>query len=162
LIAKVLREALEGVKPAADGKGVSLEIDVDPSAGLVLADSSRLQQVFWNLLTNAVKFTDPGGRVAVGSRRDGSTVEIVIRDSGVGIAAEFLPFVFEPFRQADAGFARSHGGLGLGLAITKQLVELHGGEIHAASDGPGQGSTFTVRLRAVTAGIVGEQRGLAL
>jgi CheY-like chemotaxis protein len=103
--------------------------------------------VFWNLLTNAVKFTGQGGRVTVTARRVGDDeVEVAVSDTGEGIAADFLPFVFEPFRQADAKLVRGHGGLGLGLAISRQLVELHGGTIHAASGGPGQGATFVVRL----------------
>jgi PAS domain S-box-containing protein len=145
-VVTALREAVDGVKPTADAKGIMLEVDVDPFAGTVMADTSRLQQVFFNLLTNAVKFTTKGGRVAVSLRRDGNTVESCIRDTGIGISPEFLPFVFEPFRQGDARFDRGHGGLGLGLAITRQLVELHGGTIEAASDGPGHGATFTVRL----------------
>ena len=144
--ATVLREAVDGVKPAADAKAITLEQEIDPFAGTVTADTARLQQVFSNLLTNAVKFTPRGGRVGVALRRDGMSVEICVTDSGVGISPEFLPHIFEPFRQADGRFQRGHGGLGLGLAITKQLVDLHGGTIHAASDGPGQGSTFTVRL----------------
>jgi PAS domain S-box-containing protein len=145
-VATVLREAIDGVKPAAEAKGITLAVDIDPFAGTVTADTTRLQQVFWNLLTNAVKFTPQGGHVAAGLQRDGSYVIASIRDTGVGIAPEFLPFVFDPFRQADARFDRAHGGLGLGLAIARQLVELHGGTIHAASDGPGTGATFTIRL----------------
>jgi PAS domain S-box-containing protein len=150
-VAAVLREAVEGVKPAAGAKGITLSVDLDPFAGTVLADTTRLQQVFWNLLTNAVKFTDPGGRVSASLRRDGGTVEVSVSDTGIGISAEFLPFVFEPFRQGDARFDRAHGGLGLGLAIARQLVELHGGTIDAASGGAGQGATFTVRLPLRTA-----------
>jgi signal transduction histidine kinase len=118
-VATVLREAVEGVKPAADAKRIALEADIDPFAGSVRADTSRLQQVFWNLLTNAVKFTGNGGRVVVSLRRNGTSVEIVVSDTGAGISPEFLPFVFEPFRQAESRFDRAHGGLGLGLAITK-------------------------------------------
>ncbi len=142
----MLREAVDGVKPAADAKAITLEQEIDPFAGTVTADTARLQQVFSNLLTNAVKFTPGGGRVGVALRRDGMSVEIRVIDSGVGISPEFLPHIFEPFRQADGRFQRGHGGLGLGLAITKQLVDLHGGTIHVASGGAGQGSTFTVRL----------------
>jgi PAS domain S-box-containing protein len=145
-VAAVLREALEGVKPAAEAKGLVLAVDADPFAGPVRADVTRLQQVFWNLLTNAVKFTPPGGRVTAALRRDDAHVIVTVNDTGVGISPEFLPFVFEPFRQADARLGRDHGGLGLGLAISKQLVELHGGTIHADSGGLGQGATFTIRL----------------
>jgi CheY-like chemotaxis protein/anti-sigma regulatory factor (Ser/Thr protein kinase) len=134
------------VRPAADAKGILLELDVDPFAGAVTADSTRLQQVFWNLLSNAVKFTNQHGHVVASLRRDGEHIESTISDTGVGISAEFLPFVFEPFRQADSRFDRAHGGLGLGLAISKQLVELHGGTVHVSSGGPGRGATFRVRL----------------
>ncbi len=111
-------------------------------------DPERFQQVMWNLLTNSIKFTPDGGRVSVDVRRsaDGGHVEIVVTDTGSGIAPEFLPYMFEPFRQADSRLAREHGGLGLGLAISRHLVELHGGTITAESAGLGKGSTFTVRL----------------
>ena len=145
-LAAVLREAVEVVRPAADARRISLDVDLDPFAGSVNADAARLQQVFWNLLTNAVKFTAPGGRVVATLRRVDDVIEVSVRDNGIGISSTFLPFVFEPFRQADARPARVHGGLGLGLAISRELVELHGGTIAAASDGPGTGATFTVRL----------------
>ena len=156
-LAAVLREAVEVVRPSADARRISLDVDLDPSAGPVNADAARLQQVFWNLLTNAVKFTDPGGRVVATLRRVDDVIEVSVMDSGIGISSDFLPFVFEPFRQADARPARVHGGLGLGLAISRELVELHGGTIAAASDGPGTGATFTVRLpvrREAVAGAV--------
>jgi PAS domain S-box-containing protein len=145
-IAPILRETVEGVRPAAEAKSIALDVSIDPFAGTVAADSARLQQVFWNLLTNAVKFTQAGGRVTASVRRSGDHVELSVRDTGTGISAEFLPFVFEPFRQGDARLARGQGGLGLGLAISKQLVELHGGTIHAGSEGVGRGATFVVRL----------------
>ena len=146
-IGDVLKEAVEGVRPAADAKRIALEVEIDPATGMVTADSTRLQQVFWNVLTNAVKFTGPGGRVIATARRAGADeIEVAITDTGVGIAPDFLPFVFEPFRQADATLARDHGGLGLGLAISRQLVELHGGTIRAASSGIDQGATFVIRL----------------
>jgi CheY-like chemotaxis protein len=146
-VGAVVREAIEGVRPAADAKRIALDVELDPAAGVVTADPTRLQQVFWNLLTNAVKFTSNGGRVTASVRRVGDDeVEVAVTDTGEGIAAEFLPFVFEPFRQADATLARGHGGLGLGLAISRQLVELHGGTIRASSAGLGQGATFVVRL----------------
>jgi PAS domain S-box-containing protein len=148
-VVTVLREALEGIKPAADAKGIAVEMDVDPFAGTVRADTTRLQQVFWNLLSNAVKFTGDGGTVKAALRRIGTHLEIVVTDTGSGISPEFLPFVFDPFRQAESRFDRGRGGLGLGLAITKQLVELHGGTIEAASPGIGRGATFTVRLPCV-------------
>jgi PAS domain S-box-containing protein len=152
-VATVLRDAGDAVKPSADAKRVALQLALDPFAGLVTADTARLQQVFSNLLTNAVKFTRDGGRIHVSLRRDGDWVEICVADSGIGIAAGFLPFIFEPFRQADARFDRGHGGLGLGLAISKQLVDLHGGTIHAASDGEGLGATFTIRLPRAAASV---------
>jgi len=115
--------------------------------GLVVsADADRLQQVVWNLMTNAVKFTPDGGHVELRVERVDETVRIIVRDSGKGIAAEFLPFVFDRFRQADASSSRRHGGLGLGLAIVRELVDLHGGSVRADSAGEGQGSTFTVEL----------------
>ena len=149
-VVAIVREALEGIKPAADAKRITLNIDVDPFAGSVMADTTRLQQVFWNLLTNAVKFTPEGGRVAVTQRRTATSVEIIVSDTGRGISPSFLPFVFEPFRQGESRSDREHGGLGLGLAITRQLVELHGGTIRASSPGVGQGATFTITLPCVS------------
>jgi PAS domain S-box-containing protein len=119
-VVTVLRDAIEGVKPAAEAKRIALDVDVDPFAGTVAADTTRLQQVFWNLLTNAVKFTGQGGRIRAALQRDGTYILVSIQDDGIGISPEFLPFVFEPFRQADARLDRAHGGLGLGLAIAKR------------------------------------------
>jgi PAS domain S-box-containing protein len=151
-VAALLRDAIEGVKPAAAAKHIGLDVDVDPLAGTVSADATRLQQVFWNLLTNAVKFTSQGGRIVASLRRDGSDVEVAIRDTGVGIAPDFLPFVFDPFRQADGRMEQGYGGLGLGLTISRQLVQLHGGTIHVSSGGIGQGATFTIRLPRTSGG----------
>jgi CheY-like chemotaxis protein len=123
-----------------------LEAELSSEVGVVRVDPDRIQQVIWNLLSNAVKFTPEGGRVGVTLRRVDSTVEIEVKDTGVGIRPEFLQQVFDRFRQADAGATRRYAGLGLGLAIAKQLVELHGGTITARSDGPGCGATFTVYL----------------
>ena len=145
-LARPLQEAVESVKPAAAAKRITLELDIDPFAGTVNADATRLQQVFWNLLSNAVKFTEEGGRVTVTLGQDDGALKATVRDTGIGITPEFLPHVFDLFRQADGRFSRQHGGLGLGLAICKQLVELHGGTISAASHGPGRGATFTVLL----------------
>jgi PAS domain S-box-containing protein len=145
-LAAVLEAAMETVKPAADAKGVRLHAILDQLAQPVNGDPGRLQQVFWNLLTNAVKFTPRGGRVRVLLERVNSHLEACVIDTGEGIAPEFLPHVFDRFRQADGTTRRSHGGLGLGLAIVKQLVELHGGSVTAKSGGLGQGSTFTVTL----------------
>jgi PAS domain S-box-containing protein len=156
-VVTVLREAVEGIKPAADAKGLQLAVDYDPFAGTVRADTTRLRQVFWNLLTNSVKFTSDGGRVAVSLRRRGAHVEIEVTDTGTGISPEFLPFVFEPFRQAESRFDRARGGLGLGLAITRQLIELHGGTIAASSPGLGHGATFIARLPCVDPAVTGEE-----
>ena len=145
-LASVVRAAVETVKPGADAKGVRLRAVLDPLAGPVSGDPSRLQQVFWNLLTNAVKFTPKGGQVQVLVERVNSHLEVSVIDTGEGIVPDFLPHVFDRFRQADASTTRRHGGLGLGLAIVKQLVELHGGNIRAKSGGTGMGSTFVVSI----------------
>jgi len=142
----VLEAAVESLRPAAEAKGVRLAIVLDPRAGPVRGDPSRLQQVAWNLLSNAIKFSPKGGRVQVALSRINSHVEIVVADTGIGIEPEFLPYVFERFRQADASTTRSYGGLGLGLAIVKRLVEMHGGLVRANSAGAGRGATFTVIL----------------
>ncbi|HEX7313812.1 MAG TPA: PAS domain S-box protein [Pyrinomonadaceae bacterium] len=142
----LVQDAVESVRPAAEAKGVYLSTLLAPDAGEVTADPDRLQQVMWNLLTNAVKFTPAGGRVEVELRREGARAALRVGDTGEGIAPEFLPHVFDRFRQADMGTTRQHGGLGLGLAIVRHLVELHGGEVTAESDGRGLGSTFTLRL----------------
>ncbi len=145
-LAPVVQASIETVLPAAEAKGVRLQVILDPAARPVSGDPNRLQQVFWNLLSNAIKFTPRGGRVQVILERVNSHLEVVVNDSGEGIAPEFLPHVFDRFRQADASTTRRHGGLGLGLAIAKQLVELHGGSVRVHSDGPGQGTTFRVLL----------------
>ena len=142
----IVRSAVDGITPAADAKGVRVETMVDPDAAPVSGDPERLQQVLWNLLSNAVKFTNRGGRVQVRLERVNSHLEVVVSDTGIGIAPEFLPHVFERFRQADAGIARERGGLGLGLAIARQLIEMHGGTIDAASGGINQGATFRVKI----------------
>ena len=145
-LTNILQEAAATVMPAAHAKGVRLEAIIDPLTSPISGDPDRLQQVVWNLLSNAIKFTPRAGKVQLRLARVNSHVEITVSDTGRGIDRQFLPFVFERFRQADAGFSREHGGLGLGLAIARQLTELHGGTILAASDGPGLGATFTVRL----------------
>jgi CheY-like chemotaxis protein len=142
----ILREALATVMPAADAKGVRVEAVIDALTTPVSGDPNRLQQIAWNVLANAVKFTPRGGKVQLRLLRVNSHVEIVVSDTGRGIAGEFLPLVFERFRQEDATIAREQGGLGLGLAIAKQLTELHGGSIAVASEGVGRGATFTVKL----------------
>jgi PAS domain S-box-containing protein len=148
-IADVIEAAVATVRAAADAKGVHIETVLPPVEHHVTGDANRLQQIFWNLLSNAVKFTPSAGRVEVRLEAHESFIEVRVSDSGEGIAPEFLPHLFERFRQADSSSTRRHAGLGLGLAIVKQLVELHGGSVEAASDGPGRGSTFTVRLPPV-------------
>jgi signal transduction histidine kinase len=142
----LLKAAVEIISPAADAKSVGLDSVLDAGVGMVSGDSSRLQQVVLNLLSNAVKFTPKGGQILVRLERAGSQARIVVSDSGKGIGPAFLPYVFERFRQADGSSARPHSGLGLGLAISRHLVEMHGGTIRAASRGEGQGATFTVEL----------------
>jgi PAS domain S-box-containing protein len=141
-----IEEAIATIRPAADAKGVRLQTVMEAPAGPVLGDADRLQQVIWNLLSNAVRFTPRGGLVQVRLHQIGSDLEIVVSDSGAGITPEFLPHVFERFRQADSRLSREYGGLGLGLAISRELIELHGGTIRAESDGSGKGATFSVRL----------------
>ncbi len=145
-LAPILEAAIDTVRPAAEAKNIRLEQLLDPIAGPVKGDPVRLQQIFWNLLTNALKFTPKGGKVQVLLERINSHVEISVSDTGSGISPEFLPFVFERFRQADSSSTRRYGGLGLGLSLVKHLVELHGGRVRAESPGDGQGSTFTVEL----------------
>jgi CheY-like chemotaxis protein len=145
-IARVITAALDSVRPAAAGKGIELSTDLEENAPAIVGDPTRLQQIVWNLLSNAIKFSPKGGRVAIKLTTVGASVQISVSDQGKGIAPEFLPFVFEPFRQQDASASRVHGGLGLGLAISRQLVELHGGRIAAHSEGDGRGAIFTILL----------------
>ena len=146
-LANLVQSALEAARPAADAKCIMLEAIREPGADLTLTgDASRLHQVLWNLLSNAVKFTPKGGSVEVSLRRVEGQLVLRVRDTGEGMAPEFLAFAFDRFRQADASSTRRHGGLGLGLAIVRQLVELHGGRVQAESDGPGRGATFVVTL----------------
>jgi signal transduction histidine kinase/CheY-like chemotaxis protein len=142
----VIEAAVEATRPAAEAKGVRLTTALDPRSGPINGDADRLQQVVWNLLTNAIKFTPGGGEITVRLRSVDSRVEITVRDSGMGINPEFLPHIFDRFRQADPGTNRMHGGMGLGLSIVRQLVELHGGTVKAESEGEGKGATFTVGL----------------
>ncbi len=146
-VSDVVCGAIDAIVPAADAKGVRIEIDIDPDVGVVQADPDRLQQIAWNLMSNAVKFTGRGGRVRVDLDRDGDEIVLTVCDSGMGVSPSFMPHLFERFRQADSG-TRRPGGLGLGLNITKQLVELHGGSITAESPGEGKGATFRVQLPA--------------
>lgn len=145
-LSAVIDGAVASVTPAANAKSIRIQKIVEPIAGPVMGDPARLQQVIWNLLTNAIKFTSKGGRVQVILKPVNSHLEVTVSDTGAGIRPEFLPHVFERFRQADATTTRRHGGLGLGLAIVKHLTEMHGGEVRVASPGEGQGATFTVQL----------------
>jgi CheY-like chemotaxis protein len=149
--ADVLREVLESTRPAAEAKGVRLDAAIPLEAGTIVADAGRLQQVVWNLLSNAIKFTPRGGSVHVALSPVGTQVEMTVTDSGVGIPPQFLPHVFDRFSQQDSTASRSYSGLGLGLAIAKQLVELHGGAIFAHSEGEGRGATFVVTLPLASA-----------
>ena len=145
-----IESAIEAVRPAAEAKGVRIQKVIDTGAGAIVGDPARLQQVVWNLLSNAIKFTPRGGRVQARLECVDSHALIVVSDTGKGIEPEFLPYVFERFRQADMSTTRIHGGLGLGLAIVRHLVELHGGTVLAESSGEGQGTTFTVSLPLVS------------
>jgi signal transduction histidine kinase/ActR/RegA family two-component response regulator len=155
-LAPVIESAVDVVRPAADAKGVHLQIVLDSEAGSVLGDGERLQQVVWNLLSNAVKFTPRNGRVQVALERVDSHVEMSVADTGQGIAPAFLPRVFDRFQQADGTTTRLHGGLGLGLAIVRHIVEAHGGAVHVESAGIGQGTVFTVKIPLMTLRTAGE------
>ncbi|HEX7177481.1 MAG TPA: ATP-binding protein [Pyrinomonadaceae bacterium] len=145
-LAAVARAAVEAMRPAADAKGLALEADLEAGDGVVLGDPARLQQVVWNLLANAVKFTPAGGRVRVSVRAEAAHARLRVEDTGVGIRPDFLPFVFDRFRQGDQSTTRAFGGIGLGLSIVRHLVELHGGAVRAESEGPDRGAAFTVEL----------------
>jgi signal transduction histidine kinase/CheY-like chemotaxis protein len=145
-VASVINSATDSVQLAADSKSIQLEVTLDPSVRHTVGDSNRLQQVVWNLLANAIKFTPSGGRVEVRVERANAALQVCVSDTGQGISPEFLPFIFDRFRQADSSSTRAHGGLGLGLAIVRHLVELHGGSVQADSAGLGKGAMFTIRL----------------
>jgi signal transduction histidine kinase/CheY-like chemotaxis protein len=149
-ISRAIFGAVEAVRPSAETKRIALEVLLAEDLGIVAADPDRIQQIVWNLLTNAVKFTPEGGAVTLSAYKEPGRVFVRVRDTGQGISPEFLPYVFEPFRQADASTTRRHGGLGLGLAIVKQLVQAHGGVIRAESEGENRGSVFTMELPART------------
>jgi signal transduction histidine kinase/CheY-like chemotaxis protein len=148
-LAVVIAGALDTVRLAAEAKSIEINLNLEPKVGTVKGDSSRLQQIVWNLLSNAIKFTPSGGKIQVNLEQIDSQIQIQVKDTGKGISADFLPHVFEYFRQADSTITRRSGGLGLGLAIVRQLVELHGGRVWAESCGEEQGATFTVSLPAV-------------
>ena len=145
-VARVVEGALEAVRPSAEAKQIEIEACLNGCEEAILCDAARMQQVIWNLLTNAIKFTPEGGHIRVDAEREEGVVVISVTDSGVGIAPDFLPYVFDRFRQQDGASTRAHGGLGLGLSIVRHLTELHGGTVRAESAGEGRGATFMVRV----------------
>jgi PAS domain S-box-containing protein len=149
-IERIFHAVVEVVRPSAELKGVDLNMVIDARREVVLGDAGRLRQAIWNLLSNAVKFSNEGGRVEARLARAGNQVEITVSDTGVGIDPQFMPHVFERFRQADGAHTRGHGGLGLGLATTRHIVEMHGGDVSASSPGKGQGATFKIRLPMIS------------
>lgn len=155
-LTRAVQDAVDTIRVAAAAKRITLETDLAPGV-IVEGDANRLRQVAWNLVSNAIKFTPDGGRIDVALHDDGDTAELSVRDTGIGIDPAFLPHLFEPFRQADASSTREFGGLGLGLAIARQLVELHGGSITAESGGVGQGTRIIVRLPSVRSGALEPQ-----
>ena len=152
-VAPVVQNAINVVRPTADAKGIRIETQIENIPAMISGDANRLQQVIWNLLSNAVKFTNNGGRVTVKVTQANAAVEIGVTDTGQGISREFMPYVFDRFSQADSTTTRHHGGLGLGLAIARHLVEIHGGTIRAASRGEGQGATFTITLPLIDSNV---------
>lgn len=146
-LAEIIEAAMETVREAAEAKGIGMKLNVDPSIEPVTVDPDRMQQVLWNLLSNAIKFTpQEGGGIEIFLERAERSIQIRVKDSGIGISSDFLPYVFDRFRQAEASATRSHGGLGLGLAMVRHLTELHGGSVSAESAGEGKGATVMVRL----------------
>ena len=143
---RLLNAAIDAVRPAAVAKSITIAVELSPELGTITGDPTRLQQILWNLLANAMKFTPKGGTVEVRARRTSSHLQISVRDTGEGIDSRFLPYIFEPFRQADSNSTRSHGGLGLGLSIVRYIAEAHGGGVSAESEGLGKGATFIVTL----------------
>ena len=152
-VAAVVQEAISTVSPAASAKGIHLELAHRSTDSVVTGDPERLRQAFWNLLSNAIKFTPRGGRVGIRVETNGQNVEVIVNDTGLGINPDFLPHIFERFTQDDSSSTRHSRGLGLGLSITRQLLELHGGSIAAQSPGVGKGSTFTARLPRSSAAV---------
>ena len=162
-LADVINAGVNVMRTAADARGITLDVQLDPSASGAWCDSVRIQQVVWNLVSNAVKFTPKGGRVDVTLSREKSSFQIQVSDTGQGISPELLPHIFDRFRQADSSTRRRFAGLGLGLSIVKYIVEAHGGTVEVNSSGEGKGSTFTVRLpvRAVRIGEESEEGEIA-
>jgi signal transduction histidine kinase/ActR/RegA family two-component response regulator len=149
-LSPIILSVIETLKLAADAKSISISLDMDPEAGVVAGDPDRLRQVIWNLVSNAIKFTPKHGKVSIELKRVESQIELRVTDSGIGIKEKFLPFVFGRFRQADSTTTRLHGGLGLGLAIVRHLIELHGGTVEVASAGEGRGASFAISLPVAT------------
>jgi diguanylate cyclase len=158
-VSAVLDAAVESLRPTAEARRIVLRTEAPRGIALASADPVRLQQVLWNVLSNALKFTPPGGRVEAQVTVDQGEAVVRITDSGEGIAPQFLPYVFDRFRQEDAEVTRTHQGLGLGLSLARHLAELHGGNIAVNSDGKGKGSTFTIRLPLLEAGSQAEVAG---
>jgi signal transduction histidine kinase len=152
-LANAIRAAVDVVRHAAEAKGIRLVLDLDPAMGMTIGDAGRLQQVVWNLLANAIRYTSPSGRVTITTQRRASEHVVRVEDTGVGIPVEHLPHIFEPFRQVDSSTTRAHGGLGLGLALVRHLVEAHGGTVDAQSDGAGRGAVFTMTLPVRAVGL---------
>jgi signal transduction histidine kinase len=150
-LGEIVAAAIDTLRPAADSKGIQLHTQTEPSGDIVSADPRRLQQVVWNLLSNAVKFTGGGGRIDVSCRRVNQQVELVVRDTGIGIDPQFMPFIFDRFRQGTTGVTRQHGGVGLGLSIVRDIVHLHGGSVTAENNVPPPGATFRVLLPVANA-----------
>ena len=142
-LAPIIQTAIEALRPAAAAKLITVTSSLEQNAGLVVGDPDRMQQIIWNLLSNAIKFTTREGRIEIGLGRVNSHIEVRVSDTGIGIDQQFLPYVFDRFRQADSSMTRTHSGLGLGLAIVRHLIELHGGTVMAESAGEGQGAVFT-------------------
>jgi PAS domain S-box-containing protein len=162
-LAEVLETAIDTIRPAAEAKQINMQVLLDPAVGPMAGDPDRLRQVLWNLLSNAVKFTPKEGRIQIISQRIDSHIEIIVSDTGIGIEPKLLPYVFDRFRQGDSGSNRQSPGLGLGLAIVRNLVELHGGTVSAESNGSGQGARFAIKLPTLIAGVIahGEERNHA-
>jgi PAS domain S-box-containing protein len=157
-LGQIIQSSVDTVRPASEAKNISVETSFGPGSVFVWGDPARLQQVLWNLLTNAVRFTPEGGRISLTVELLGDHVQISIKDTGIGIAVDFLPYVFDRFRQADGSLTREQGGLGLGLAIVRHLVELHGGTVEAHSNGKGQGATFRVILPVLNKTLSGKTK----
>src|SRR5215510_6735357 len=149
-IENIFHAAVDVIRPSAEVKGIALSEVVETPDGVIFGDANRVQQALWNLLSNAVKFTNEGGRIEARLGRAEGQIEIAVKDTGIGIDPRFLPHVFDRFRQADASSTREYGGLGIGLAIVRHIVEMHGGSVSASSPGKGRGATFMIRLPLIS------------